>query len=302
MAYTPPTSPTPGEAQPGQLLVVPDNRTIWLGVDATVDPGRSLLVSDIAGLLASDDEVLTAANEYTDAVALTRAPASHTHTASQITDFNAAANAAVGPAAFMRGMVILWYGDVNNIGQDWSPTGQNRGGLDMRYWALCDGLVHDSYQTPLLIDKFVLGAGSTGGGTTGGGGNIVTDAQGYHNHGDPTYSYQWSGNTVITQAMMPSHKHTWHKNVSGWTAYNNISSVMGVFGTQHNKPAAEINDYILTAGTNTTNDIAYATMDPIGGDQGHRHQLWDQPAHAHNITSTINNVPWIKMVYIVRTR
>ena len=46
-----------------------------------------------------------------------------------------------GIEAFVKGMIILWYGDTNNV-----PTG----------FALCDG----TNDTPDLRDKFVVGAGS----------------------------------------------------------------------------------------------------------------------------------------------
>ena len=50
-----------------------------------------------------------------------------------------------GIEAFVKGMIILWYGDTNNV-----PTG----------FALCDGSVVNGLQTPDLRDKFVVGAGS----------------------------------------------------------------------------------------------------------------------------------------------
>lgn len=61
-----------------------------------------------------------------------------------------------------KGVISMWYGAIDNI-----PSG----------WSLCDG----TNETPNLIDRFIVGAGSTYVvGTTGGA--VITGAEGGHTH------------------------------------------------------------------------------------------------------------------------
>ncbi|MGV2388244.1 MAG UNVERIFIED_CONTAM: tail fiber protein [Microcystis novacekii LVE1205-3] len=72
----------------------------------------------------------------------------------------------------LRGMIIMWAGDVNQI-----PVG----------WALCDG----RNGTPILRNRFIVGAGSNYGVKTTGGQATVT----------------------LTEAQMPPHRHTEQQKV-----------------------------------------------------------------------------------------
>ena len=86
-----------------------------------------------------------------------------------------------GIEAFVKGMIILWYGDTNNV-----PTG----------FALCDG----TNDTPDLRDKFVVGAGSAyTPGDTGGADSVTltVDQIPPHTH---TYIDQY---VVINAAYRP---------------------------------------------------------------------------------------------------
>lgn len=61
-----------------------------------------------------------------------------------------------------KGVISMWYGAIDNV-----PSG----------WALCDG----TNETPDLIDKFIVGAGSTYAvGATGG--DVVSGSSGGHTH------------------------------------------------------------------------------------------------------------------------
>ena len=73
----------------------------------------------------------------------------------------------IASAGFTKGMILMWSGSINTI-----PTG----------WALCNG----QNGTPNLVDRFIVGAGSTYSvGATGG-----------------------SASVTLTTEQMPSHTHT----------------------------------------------------------------------------------------------
>jgi hypothetical protein len=142
------SQPVPGTTHPGDLYVDLQSRQLWLGVDPAVDANESVLVSDMLALQAADTTTLNNAKAYTDSQITTRAPVSHTHTSSQITDFTAAVTAvatAIPSISYTRGMIMMWSGSLAEIG-----VGSLAG------WSLCDG----SNGTPDLRDRFILGAGN----------------------------------------------------------------------------------------------------------------------------------------------
>ena len=292
MAYIPPSPPTPGEVGNGQLLIDPQNRTIWIGVDDVVDSNRSLLMSDIQGMLQSDADTLVAAQDYADALAVLKADVHHTHPVSDITGFNDAARAAVGPIAFMRGMVILWHGNVGNVGNDWSPTGAGLGGLDMKHWAVCNGdNAVDSYPTPNMTGKIPVGTPSAPSGAPGGWTEVNTKIE-VDSQEVPAHSHGGSvGAWALTVEQMPQHRHGHNKGSE--TGFNAGDVFLGISSGGALPP----NVYDLTGGTNFTT----VTVDYVGGNQTHTHTITADPAHKHKINVTIDNVPWIKVVYIVRT-
>jgi hypothetical protein len=141
-------APPPGSAAPGNLYADLQSRTLWLGVDPSVDPAGAVLVSDIIALTEQIEENLLDANAYTDTQILTRAPTIHTHTTAQITDFNGAVEGVVmGIPGFnwVSGMIMMWSGSMAAIGVG-----------DLAGWALCDG----SNGTPDLRDRMIVGAGN----------------------------------------------------------------------------------------------------------------------------------------------
>lgn len=181
-------APPPGSAAPGNLYADLQTRTLWLGVDLSVDPAGAVLVSDIVAMMDQIDEVLLDAKAYTDTQVLTRAPTVHTHTAGQITDFNSAVTSVVlgiPGANWVSGMILMWSGSMAAIGSG-----------DLAGWALCDG----ANGTPDLRDRMIIGAGNKVPGTKNSQASLTTDLAGAF--------------TPVIQAMalslsqIPSHAHT----------------------------------------------------------------------------------------------
>lgn len=181
------SGPTPGAAAPGNLYADLQSRTLWLGVDPAVDPNQSVLISDILSLDANIDGCLAEAKAYTDQQIVTRAPTSHTHTSSQITDFSSAVTTVVAGIpgfAWVRGMVMQYSGSLADIG-----VGSLAG------WSLCDG----SNGTPDLRDRFVIGAGNKPVGEKNPLASVTTSDDGAHT---PVIN-----GVAISIAQMPAHAH-----------------------------------------------------------------------------------------------
>src|SRR5262245_37546864 len=125
------SAPPPGSANPGDLYVDLQTKTLWLGVDPAVDPAQFVLISDIVSLEQQIDDAIGVANDYTNGQIATRAPSVHTHASVDILDFNSAVETVVlGIPGFnwVAGMIMMWSGSLAEIGV---------GGL--AGWALCDG-------------------------------------------------------------------------------------------------------------------------------------------------------------------
>ena len=98
-----------------------------------------------------------------------------------------------------KGVITIWYGIIANI-----PTG----------WVLCDG----TNETPNLIDRFIVGAGSTytvaetgGGAVTGSGGGHTHSlvSSGAHDHGGVTGAIAtFSTGTAGVALDVNDHTHT----------------------------------------------------------------------------------------------
>src|SRR6187551_1726962 len=65
------TAIPPGSVDPGNLYVDLQTRTIWLGVNESVDPSGAVLLSDIVALIDMINSNLSASFTYTDNVAQT---------------------------------------------------------------------------------------------------------------------------------------------------------------------------------------------------------------------------------------
>jgi hypothetical protein len=201
------SGPTPGAALPGNLYADLQSRTLWLGVEAAVDPSQAVLISDIMGLQSDIDGCLADSKAYTDSQITTRAPTVHTHTSSQITDFSSAVTTVVAGIpgfAWVRGMIMQYSGSLVDIG-----IGQLAG------WALCDG----GNGTPDLRDRFIVGAGNKviGAKNTGG---LTTDVGGGHDH--------TVNGTAISIAQMPAHAH----GTSSTNSVDHSHAIVGDTGTE----------------------------------------------------------------------
>ena len=123
-----------------------------------------------------------------------------------------------GIEAFVKGMIILWYGNTNNV-----PNG----------FALCDG----TNDTPDLRDKFVVGAGSayTPGDTGGADSVTLTEDQiPPHTH---TYIDQY---VVINAGYRP-----WPANNNDCAARNVNSGSAGGGQSHENRPPYHALCYIM---------------------------------------------------------
>jgi microcystin-dependent protein len=325
-------APPAGSTIVGDLYADLQSRTLWLGVDAAVDPNGAVLISDIATLQANITQCLIDANDYTDTQILTRAPISHTHPSSQITDFNAAVQSVVSamPSQTVSpGMIELWAGDPTVIG-----TGA------MASWLKCDGasLLRSSYPAlftaigtrfgsvdgthfnlPNFQDRYAIGAGNTKaqGATNSLSAVLNTDLQGDHGHN--------LGATTLTLAHMPVHNHTVTVSGSG-------SGNTGAAGA-HNHNNGGYNLLLTANGTGTVRDTdntsgephllagggilgvgdhahsvsvsvsASGTTSSQGSGTGHTHPLDNAGAHTHQLTSQNlrDTIPYLALTYIIKT-
>ena len=199
---------------------------------------------------------------------------------------------------FPRGIVLMWSGSVVSI-----PTG----------WALCDG----TNGTPNMVNRFVVGAGSTYSvGATGGGSAVTvsTATAGAHSHGGVV-----SG-TSLGLNQMPPHTHDFYDvyaisgdqpgnyNLVGgdptypggatpaW--YSGLKDVDGNFVTPYY--------YYSNATDGDYDGGAYAfknrTLLNTGGDsQSHNHTISSDGTHSHSISVPAVLPSYYAICYIMKT-
>jgi len=263
---TPRAAPPPGSAKPGNLYADLQSRTLWLGVDASIDPAQAVLVSDIVALTDAIVQSEADANAYTDAQILTRAPTVHTHTASQITDFDQAVGDALTdlPAlGFTRGMIMMYSGSLADIG-----VGALAG------WALCDG----ANGTPDLRDRFVIGAGNKVIGAKNDGTALNTNNGGSHIH--------TINGTAITASQMPYHS---HGGITGYVSHDHQHYVSGYTDT-HGGHQHGVSDSAANIGSTGSGrypaggyNVVYSA---VGGSHNHAINFWSggiSQNHYHSI-------------------
>lgn len=300
--------PPVGTVDPSKLYVDRQSRQIWLGVETSVDPGGSILVSDIAALIAADTTTLNSAKAYTDAQILTRAPTSHTHTASQVTDFTTAVQAVIAAtpqASIPPGLIAMYSGSMANIG-----VGPWAG------WRLCDG----GGGTPDLRDKFILGAGNMVPGTKNTPADIATDTAGAHSHGGATSP------TTLAVGHLPAH----HHGPGSLRGSDSFSGTTGAAGS-HNHVAGDailggsLGGTGLRAWTNTGQPSGFTDTEPAhshsfsgsvtvnittgvtadtGSDIGHSHPIPADSGHVHTITAASLKIrsalSWYALAYVMK--
>jgi hypothetical protein len=280
------TQPTPGTTSPGDLYVQLDDKSLWLGVDESVEPSGSVLISDIIGTQALIAAALVSANSYTDTQILTRAPVVHTHIADDVTDFEAAVIAVVegmagGGGAVPSRLIGMYDGPLSDIG-----TGEWAG------WQLCDG----TNGTPDLRDKFVLGAGNRPPGDhvpT----NLITADAGSHAH--------VNAGTSLTVNQLPAHAHAATLTVNG--TGTGATSTNG--GHVHNMPGStddngDAGPYVETGNSGfwgyiatdnqgahnhsvsvTVTGTAGGTTQNVGAGEAHTHTMAAAGVHNHGISA-----------------
>lgn len=177
-------------------------------------------------------------------------------------------------SVFPAGMIVLWYGDINQI-----PAG----------WALCDG----NNGRPDLRNRFVVGVGSeyalndTGGTDFHTG--LSTGSAGGHDHTGATQS------TVLTASQIPVHNHrlyTWEAG-GGRDIVENFSedSAQGLAGNSQTGTYAY---------RNTTAYGNKLVEDAGVGDEGHTHDIDAETDHVHSIPTLDNRPPYCALYYIIK--
>jgi len=167
-------------------------------------------------------------------------------------------------SVFAAGMIMMWYGDVNEI-----PDG----------WALCDG----NNGRPDLRNRFVVGVGSDYVvGDVGGEGihsGLATSASGAHSHGGGN-----TGVTVLTEDMIPPHYHWISTRGSNASSQGN---------TQRDFPRS------YGEGDSTVTDSVQTSTAGTGTD-GHSHSVSDSADHTHTVGFD-NRPPYYALYFIIKT-
>ena len=291
------SAPPPGSTTSGDLYVDLQTKTMWMGVDAAVDPSEAVLISDIMSIQPAINTMGATAKSYTDSQIATRAPTVHTHTSTQITDFNAAVLAITGSGggAFFPGFVAMYSGPMANIG-----VGPLAG------WTLCDG----SNGAPDLRDKFVMGAGNLPPGRTNSLTSAITDTVAAHKHAIQSH--------VLTQAEMPVHAHA--VTASGSGSGGTDGQGTHTHGITLNAGDGGIANTVGTgglgsgAGNRATDGAGFhshnvsvsvnvsGATDNRGSGGGHNHEEDLAGAHSHVTTQAQirETIPYLTLAYIMK--
>jgi len=301
--YAAPVSPAPapGTIAPGELLVDAQYRTIWLGVDAAVDPVQALLISDMAMLIQADADNLAAAKAYTDQQIATRAPLHHTHPVSDITGFDQAVKDLIGQQTPVKKQMIVMFSGA----QAW--IGNNTGPVDLTGWALCDG----NNGTPNMKDRFVMQVGNKDVGAF----NTInpnalkqTGSAGRHAHGNATLG------TALAAGHLPPHVHPYVEDLIGTGGQpNGHHHVVVDFGTPTNVTYMTGATYGGTTATKTfwiksTADLvtrASPVYITIGinstGNAPHYHSIAEQADHSHSLPAdAFEALPYLVLAFIMK--
>jgi hypothetical protein len=199
---------------------------------------------------------------------------------------------------FPRGIVLMWSGAIADI-----PTG----------WALCNG----SNGTPNMVNRFVVGAGSTYAvGATGGGSAVTvsTATAGAHNHTGVV-----SG-TSLSINQMPPHTHDFYNVYAIWGDqpgnYNLVGGVPTYPGGATPAWYSGLKDvdgnfvtpyiYYSNATDGDYDGGAYAfknrTLLNTGGDsQSHNHTISSDGTHSHSLSVPAVLPSYYAICYIMKT-
>lgn len=176
-------------------------------------------------------------------------------------------------SVFTAGMIVMFYGDVNDI-----PDG----------WALCDG----NNGRPDLRNRFIVGVGSdyvlgdTGGDDllTG----LVTASGGAHSHGGGT------AETVLDETQIPVHNHRlycWTSGGQGNAENFGSGGAKGIAGNQESGSFGYIENG--ASGQQLVEDAGT-------GGVGHDHGISEEAAHTHTIDTIDNRPPYYALYFIIK--
>lgn len=299
-----PTIPPPSGVTPGDLRVDSTSRTLWLGVEAVVDPAGALLIADILDTMTKITAAETNANAYTDSAVATRALLAHTHPHTDITDFSSAVIGVVNGMTQLQwipGMITLWSGPLTAIG-----SGALAG------WALCNG----ANGTPDLRERFVLGAGTRLPNVVPGNPPpvptpLIVPQDGQHAH--------VATGTAISIAQMPAHLHA-DGTLAGvangntgpggahdhtYTYSRAIATGNGLDGTLGSVASTTGNTSTEPAHTHPITNVPVAITGNTantGGGGSHTHTIQPDGVHTHTIPSdTLRaSIPYYALAYIMK--
>jgi hypothetical protein len=314
--YIPPTPPSLGSVDPGELYIDLQSRTTWLGVGPTEDPGGSSLISDLYGTLSYIDTNLVETKAYIDsgdALTIarngTRAPTADTPwgskkitalaqpTANQdaatkkyVDDTVAIGSQGAGYTEFTRGMVMMFSGSASLIG-----VGKLVG------WYLCNGATYSipavppatgniNYTVPDLRDRLVIASG----------GSLAVGAKNglYGTTGAGTPHKHVIGNHALTAAQLPAHAHpvsitsggesvTHTHTFSGSGSTNETGDhhhTTAMWGTNTNVDAPQKGDGTTTASLNTSTAGKHTHSVTISGTTAGRNV-----GHTHLVSGNTSN-------------
>lgn len=177
-------------------------------------------------------------------------------------------------SVFTAGMIMMFYGDVNDI-----PSG----------WALCDG----NNGRPDLRDRFIVGVGSSyvlgdiGGDDllTG----LITGTDGAHSHAGAT------AETILTDVQIPDHTHDLWVQWTGGAGDTEPLSGSGSRGLAGNADGS----FSYQSATGGGNDL----MQIAGGGgpaTGHDHAITADPGHTHTLSDIDNRPPYFALYFIIK--
>ena len=215
------------------------------------------------------DQTITGKKTYTQDIAGNIDTATKLKTARKINGF--AFDGTADITTFTTGMIMLWSGSIVNI-----PTG----------WYLCNG----ANGTPNLVDRFVVGAGSTYAvGATGGSANAVVVSHTHTASADSQGNHSHSGGTGAVSA---DHGHN-------FTIGRNFSA------TKPGSTGFGIGGYGLVSGNGYED-----TLGTGGINANHSHDVFLNAAgaHGHNISISTNGEsgtnknlpPYYALCYIMK--
>jgi hypothetical protein len=335
-----PSGPNPpaGSVGVGELLIDSQSRMMWLGVDSSIDPLQSILLSDILALQQTDAENLANARAYAESLFAQAAPLDHEHDHTDINDWDAAIAASIAASNlnWQYGMIMPFFGNPNWIGNRTtyvrpSAIGGESVVIDLRGWHLCDG----GNGTPNLQDKFIIGAGSaikpwngyltSGAAATEGfnvpDGTYITNNSGGHSHGGTSEGARGSTYmTSLTIGQMPYHEHAVQDRYSNIRGSGHAHAIIN-FGRKSSisytsgatvKQIWEAGTGAISEGSddNITASEAYVRPEKssgwldivsTGNNEGHFHEIPWQGQHAHALQAdTYKALPWFAFAYMMK--